>query len=175
MTDSVREAMSGLSATLPKILRLAQEAIPFDKGAIHLIQGDSLRTHAVLVRSDLLADVDIQDARLSLDEGFCAHVAREGKLFLSPVVSEETRVRPARDSGSNLDMQSFLGLPLRWEGAVIGVLEMDSLTPRFFQPRHVELAEVVADQAAIAIVNARLAEDRQRLTQMSRALGASLD
>lgn len=164
-----------LAATLQRILRLAQQAIPFDKGAIHLLDKDALVTQAVYTLPGVPVNPGTQGRRMSRDEGFCGYVARTGEPFLSPVISEETRLKPAGYTGTNLLIQSFLGLPLRWEGAVIGVLEMDSHTPGFFQPQQVELASVVADQAALSIVNAQLAAERQRWVQQQDALLHSVE
>jgi PAS domain S-box-containing protein len=164
-----------LSTTLQRILRLAQQAIPFDRGAIHLIHDGALWVQAVYTTPGVQVDPNLVGQRIDLGQGFCGHVATTGQSFLSPVVAEETRIRPARYTGANLLIQSFLGLPLCWEGEVMGVLEMDSHTPRFFQPQHVELAAVVADQAALTIFNARLAAERQQWAMRQQALLHSVE
>jgi PAS domain S-box-containing protein len=161
MTMPVPAVTPELSETLKRILRLAHEAIPFDKGAIHLIEGQMLWTRAIYGAPGVVVDPGIEGTAVSLDKGFCGYVAREGVPFLSPVVVEERRLRPTRYKGANLLIQSFLGVPLRLEDAVIGVLEMDSLTAGFFQQSHVELAEAVADQAALAISNSLLLHEAQ--------------
>jgi PAS domain S-box-containing protein len=171
MTITVPAVTPELSDTLKKILRLAHEAIPFDKGAIHLIEGDLLWTRAIYSARDVVVDPGIEGTAVSLHEGFCGYVAREGVPFLSPVVAEETRLRPTRYQGTNLLIQSFLAVPLCLEEVVIGVLEMDSLTAGFFRQSHVELAEAVADQAALAISNAWLLQEAQaQQARVSRQL-----
>ncbi len=174
MSSSVPVTTPELVTTLHKILKLACGAIPFDKGAIHLIQDGALWTRAVLAHPGVEVDAGMVGTQLSLDAGFCGFVARTGETFLSPLVSQETRLRPTRYSGANLLIQSFLGVPLRSDQQVIGVLEMDSLTPNFFQPHHIELAEVVADQAALAIENAWLYSESEAQNRALRTGNAQL-
>jgi signal transduction histidine kinase/ActR/RegA family two-component response regulator len=53
-------------------------------------------------------------------------------------------------------IRSYLGAPIRSMGRVVGILSLDSATPHFFTATHAERLMAFADQAAIAIENARL-------------------
>ncbi|NLX09940.1 MAG: GAF domain-containing protein [Chloroflexi bacterium] len=53
-------------------------------------------------------------------------------------------------------IRSFASAPIRLHGQVIGALNLDSATPGFFTAQHAEHLQIFADQAAIAIENARL-------------------
>ncbi len=72
------------------------------------------------------------------------------------------------------DTQAELDLPLKINGQVIGVLDLESSVLNAFDPDDVPFLEVLADQIAIAIENARLssrareaaiAEERNRLAR----------
>lgn len=68
----------------------------------------------------------------------------------------------------------WLGIPMIAQGEVIGVLRLDQRTPDYFTEQHADLALILASQAAVAVVNARLyvqvqrvaaVEERQRLAR----------
>ncbi len=61
-------------------------------------------------------------------------------------------------------IRSWIGVPLVVQDQVIGLLNLDSAAPHFYRPAHGELAATFANQAALAIENARLYDDvRQRV------------
>ncbi|MBN1681453.1 MAG: GAF domain-containing protein [Anaerolineae bacterium] len=85
--------------------------------------------------------------------------------------------------------KNWLGAPLISKGNVVGVLALEKLEPNFYSPLHEQLALTFANQAAVALDNARLFqetrsrataldEQAQRLALLNRvslALAQSLD
>jgi len=67
-------------------------------------------------------------------------------------------------------IRSYAGAPIQLEERVIGFLNLESPTPNFFTPDHGERLQALADQAAIAIGNARVFERAQRHASELEAL-----
>jgi class 3 adenylate cyclase/putative methionine-R-sulfoxide reductase with GAF domain len=67
--------------------------------------------------------------------------------------------------------RAMLGVPVMVEGELLGAVVVVSAEPHAFTEEHIELLQTFADQAAIALANARLLEavERQR-TELSRFL-----
>jgi PAS domain S-box-containing protein len=63
-------------------------------------------------------------------------------------------------------IRSWLGVPLLVQDHVIGMLTLDHDQPGHYTPHHADLALTIANQAAIAIENARLFEQAQSLAVM---------
>jgi class 3 adenylate cyclase/putative methionine-R-sulfoxide reductase with GAF domain len=65
--------------------------------------------------------------------------------------------------------RAMLGVPIMFEDDLVGVVVVVRREPEPFTPDHIALAQTFADQAAIALTNARLLEavERQR-TELSR-------
>ena len=63
----------------------------------------------------------------------------------------------------------MLGIPLKRDGNVEGVFSLCKREPGLFEPRHVELVQTFADQAVIAIENARLFNETQEALERQTA------
>ncbi len=61
--------------------------------------------------------------------------------------------------------RSYAGIPIQAQGELIGFLNFDSATPRFFQREQIDQLVPFANQAALAILNARSFEETQRRAQ----------
>jgi sugar diacid utilization regulator/GAF domain-containing protein len=76
----------------------------------------------------------------------------------------------AREQG----YRSMISVPLLVSGATVGTLNCYSRTRQQFGPRETELLDMLADQAAVAIVTARLREREAATIESLRELNASL-
>jgi PAS domain S-box-containing protein len=107
--------------------------------------------------------------------GLMGRVATEGRaVWSADIQTDPTIVRPG-DYRERLEMgqeRSVLAVPLRAKGVIIGVLGIADRRPRRFSDEEVSLLQAFADQAAVALENARLF-DAQRRTQ--EALGEASD
>jgi two-component system phosphate regulon sensor histidine kinase PhoR len=75
-----------------------------------------------------------------------------------------------KDMVEHFGYRSFLGAPLRRGADCLGTLEVVTKEVRHFEPEEQALMAAFADQAAVAIDNARLfAEARSNLAQMAEA------
>jgi len=62
-------------------------------------------------------------------------------------------------------IRSYAGLPIRARGKIVGFLNLMSAKPGFYQAEQIELLQPFANQAALAIENARAFEETQRRAQ----------
>jgi two-component system NtrC family sensor kinase len=102
-------------------------------------------------------------------EGIIGWAAASGKAVLSGDLQGDPR-SAQRDIDEKEGIRSLLSVPLRVAAEVIGVISAFSITPNFFTARHQALLESFADQAGIAIQNARLFEESQRRARETQAL-----
>ena len=93
--------------------------------------------------------------RIPLGKGFAGRVAAERRPVVLRDVDHGDVLNPLL---SEKGIRSLLGVPLVVHGDVVGVLHVGSLDRRDFAPNEIELLQLAADRAAVAIVHARVFE-----------------
>lgn len=108
-------------------------------------------------------------ARLKLGEGAAGRAAQTGE----PVIVGDYDTWPGRaEAFEGGPFKSVLSIPVLWRGDVIGVISVEDVKPGRFSRADAEFVDLFADQAAVAIANARQHAELQRRLQESDALAA---
>ncbi len=97
--------------------------------------------------------------RIPIEKSLTGIAMREGKPFVSNDTASEAQSYRGR---GEKEPTSLLAIPLRVNGIIIGTLDMVN-KPRGFTQEDVRIINLFADQAAIAIENARLYQQAQEL------------
>jgi signal transduction histidine kinase len=110
-----------------------------------------------------------QDEPWPVDRGIAGRVIRTGEPALVDDVSRDPDYYPAL-----AETRSQLTVPIRREGSVIGVINVESPKVGAFDHEHLAFIRRLADHAAVAIENARLyRETEQRLRELSALFDTS--
>ena len=91
-----------------------------------------------------------------------AQVCRTGVLYLTNDADHDARYLPTEGLES---IQSELALPLRFADTILGVLDIQSESKNAFSPEDIGSLQMLADQIAVAIRNARLYAEVRRLNE----------
>ncbi len=87
----------------------------------------------------------------------------QGETPLTKGYRQAAQAYPDADFGC---VRAWMGIPLMVQERLIGVLSIAHCRPNVYTPRHAALALTIANQAAIAIENARLYEQAGRLAAL---------
>jgi signal transduction histidine kinase len=162
-----------LEDLLAALLARTQEALEVDTCAVLLLDEDR---HELVRRAAVGIEEEVErGVRIPVGRGFAGRVAAEGRPVVIDDVAQGDVVNPIlREKG----LKSLLGVPLVVRDEVLGVLHVGSLVPRRFGAADVELLQLVADRAAVAIEHARLFESertaRVRLEHVQEVTDAAL-
>jgi PAS domain S-box-containing protein len=179
------ELSNELAATLEmqplvgRMLERLQQVVDFDAATVWMVEASALQ--AVGYRGQASADA-MTGARLPLDrvEMFWQALGQRSPLLIEDVQRDMPLARAYRElmqevSAATSDgVRAWMGIPLVAQERIIGVLTIGSRQPAAYTPRHAALALAIANQAAIALENARLygqarrlavLEERQRLAR----------
>ncbi len=181
--ETLRQATSAVSSALEldqvldRILNQLAHVLPYDSAAIFLITGAN-QMRIVSCRG-FPKNEDVIGLTIPADDPLIRDANKNG----APLILKDAREEPLFNGyGDTDDVHGWMLVPLLARGQVIGYLTIDSYKTGAYNEAHAALAQVFANQAAIAIENARLyqsalkAADRSLiLHRASQEIGASLN
>src|SRR4030066_276571 len=120
--------------------------------SIYLVEGEEavLRAHRGYTEQYIM-----QVNRIPYPIGTTWRTIIDGKARYVADVDKDTVIGPA---GRELGTKSYLSMPIRFEGKVVGCININSFLKNAFDEEELKLLEVVAQQIEVAINNARIAE-----------------
>lgn len=147
-----------LERMLQTIVNAPQAVIPYERAAIVLEQHGRFKLSAVTGMTQVNADAPdiaplneiLQWAALSEE---VIHVRQHGEEIDSE--REETRAKFAKYFEAS-GMRGFYARPLNDDTGRVGMLSMESSDPDFLGPAHIEILELLAGQATVALRNAQM-------------------
>jgi two-component system NtrC family sensor kinase len=156
-----------LQPVLDTLVETAAQLCGADFSAMTIREGDVFRYVAVHAASDELSAY-LRDQAIEPDPGSIAgRVALEGRIVHIDDLAIDTGYSHPR-AQSLSGARTALGVPLIRDGTVIGTIAVLRRRAEPFTERQIELVRTFADQAVIAIENARLiTETREALEQQT--------
>ncbi len=139
-----------------------------DTATIMLVRpdGDELESIASLG----VKEKQVATLRLKVGEGAAGWIAREGLPLAIADVQGDPRFL-YKDLATRKGIVSYLGVPLKAKGKVIGVLNLSTRHRREFTAEDVDFFVTLGGEAAMAIENSRLyGQIEERAQELSRGL-----
>jgi phosphoserine phosphatase RsbU/P len=155
--------LSQLSAEelLDQLLDRIRELLRVDTAAVLLLDVHAQQLVATAAKG--LEEEVRRNVRISVGRGFAGRIARDRR----PVVLDEvTAAKVVNPLLLEAGIRSLLGVPMLASGEVVGVLHVGTLTPRRFTDEDVQLLQLAADRASLAV--------RARSSNIDRAAALAL-
>ena len=153
------DALKRITLNLTSSLDLQAVLDGVVKEAIHLVK-DAQDAHIYLFQDGKLAfgasltndgEKDVQYSHPRPD-GLTSTVAREKKMIIVEDMTDHMLYKGMPETWHG----SIIGIPLMMSARVVGVMNLARTSPGEFNQGEIRLLTLLADQAAIAIINARL-------------------
>jgi len=152
-----------INELLKQLVILVQRTFCYYHIEIGLIEGDDVVFHLGAGELWETPNFQAKPARLKVGrDGVTGWVAGTGNIFNIPDVSREPRYIPVEGCRT----KSELTVPIKIKDQVIGVLDVESDQLNGFNETDLELMTLLANQAGIAIENARLYEDAKKMAAL---------
>jgi len=184
ISATVSESLE-LERVLQAIASAVVEVVGCECSAIFVLD----EAHQVLrlaMSQGLSEEYAAQSQVLTLERGGRAHAVVSGEPLIVADIQADASLLAFSPMSIREGFRAFADLPLKWADRVIGMLSAIFAEPHRFSSTEVELLTALADQAAVAIENARLyaqtdEELRRRvealsgLQRVSREINATFD
>ena len=156
-----------LDVLLGVILDVASRSIGADRGTLYLIDRKADELWSKVAQGDGMVEI-----RLPIGKGLAGHVARVGEAVNITDAYSDPRFNPEIDRKSGYSTRTVLCMPMRNKnGEIIGVFQLLNKRIGHFGPEDEAFIEALSVHAAIALENARMAQEmvqNERLSAVGR-------
>lgn len=175
LAEALRDTAAALNSTLDvnevfnRILMSIGRVVPHDSASIMLIEGDEARLvgHRGFAERGNIEAVSRMRFSISNSEKFRRIIAKKAAFVYEDAQTEADWIEATETAW----IRGHIGVPIIIRGEVTGLINVDSATGGAFSQRDAEKLQAFADQAAIAIDNARQAEAlEQRVAERTAEL-----
>jgi PAS domain S-box-containing protein len=176
-SETLRRSLANIVGTLEfsevidRVLEEIRRVIPYDTASVWRVNG---RDQYIISGVDLPPEIKIPGTKFVVDETNSAYPLLMGMIpyVLSNNVQEE--LNDFQEPPHNY-VQSWLAIPLKTRGRIIGMINLDGRSRDQFTEHHAELAVTFANQLAIALDNVRLFSELQSELEQRRRLITELE
>jgi two-component system, NtrC family, sensor kinase len=161
-----------LKQVLAAIIREIQDLLKADRAAVLL--RDATSDDLVFAAAAGENSEKLIGTRLAINHGIAGWVARERQSALVQEAYQDPRFWGSADSRTGYLTRSVVAVPIKYRGAVWGVIEAINKREGVFSERDREMLEALAGSAAIALENARLYQAEREQTHRLKESQARL-
>lgn len=162
-----------LRTVLQRLLFATTQYVGAERGSIVVLNSDGKPLDAaIVIGQDLHQNTTLQLTEI-VDHGLAGWVVQNLEPVLVPDTSSDSRwLRREDDSITKSGPKSAICVPLIARGELVGVMTLVHPVPNVFHEHHFNLMRAIADQAGVAVLNARLYNDSQRTARVMTALAS---
>ncbi len=163
-----------LPILLQRVLFLSMRNIGASSGSIIVLDDSGRPVESAIIHRTHVIEQTTQQLRVTIDKGLAGWVIRQRQAVMIPDTSKDERwLRRPDDAQDATGPKSAVSAPFLARDRLVGVMTLVHPQTNFFTLEHLALVQAIADQAAIAVLNARLYAESQRQVRVMSALAES--
>jgi signal transduction histidine kinase len=176
-SETLRRSLASIAGTLEftqiidRILEEIRRVIPYDTASVWRVDG---RSQYIISGVDLPPEIEIPGTVFVVDETNSAYPLLMGMIPYILNNNVKVELNDFQEPPHNY-VQSWLVIPLKARGRIIGMINLDGRSRDQFTNHHADLAVTFANQLAIALDNALLFSELQSELEERRRLISELE
>ena len=160
-----------LKVVLTRLLFATLKSVGSERATIIVLDDNEKPIDSAIVYGTEVKDSTPQQLRETVERGLAGWVVRNRQGALLEDTSKDERwLRRPDDAVDQSGAKSAICIPLLARDKLVGVMTLVHSKPKAFDEESFALAQAIADQAGIAVLNARLYADSQRQARVMTAL-----
>ena len=162
-----------LNIVLRRVINLSVSNVGAVNGSIIVLDETGKPIEGVISVGEKMIEATQQLSDV-IDKGLAGWVVRnrQGALITNTSNDDRWMLRPD-DAKDRTGPKSAVSVPIIVHDQLVGVMTLVHPSPETFTQQHFDLIQAIADQAGIAVLNARLYEESQRRARVMTALAES--
>ena len=161
-----------LAVLLERVLSLAIKTIGAIRGSIIILDENGNPLESAIIVQDQMITHTNEQLRVTLEEGLAGWVVKNRKPVRIPNTSKDKRWL-RRPDDEETGAKSAVSVPITLQKDLVGVITLVHPEPNHLQKSHLNLIQAIADQAAVAVLNAQLYGESHRQARVMTALANS--
>ena len=163
-----------LRTVLQRLMLTALEHVGGERGSIVVLDDLGKPLDATIVYGSKFIEHTAEQLSETTERGLAGWVISQRKAARVPDTSRDERwLHRVDDDREKSGAKSAICVPLLARDKLVGVLTLVHSSPNSYNETHLELAQAIADQASVAVLNARLYTESQRTARVMSALAES--
>lgn len=159
-----------LRTVLQRVLYGALQNVGGERCSIVVLDDAGKAVDATIVYGSQVHEHTTQQMRETMERGLAGWVIQNRKGVYIPDTAKDARWLMRPDDTDRIGSKSAICVPLLAREKLVGVLTLVHTTPHAFSTEQLDLMQAIADQAGIAVLNARLYTESQRQARVMTAL-----
>jgi PAS domain S-box-containing protein len=160
-----------LRTVLTRVLFASLNNVGGERATVVVVDDNGRVIESAIVYGNQLRETTTLQLKDTVDRGLAGWVMRNRQAALVPDTSKDPRwLRREDDAQDRSGAKSAMAVPLLAREKMVGVLTLVHPVPKAYSDEHLELMQAIAEQAGMAIVNARLFSESQRQAHVMTSL-----
>ncbi len=171
-----RELSSALDlrTVLERVLYLSMQNVGAINGSIIVLDDNGLAVDSAIIAGDMVHNHTTLRLKETLEKGLSGWVVRHRQVAVVDDTNQDARWMPRQYEDDEKQLpKSAVCAPLLTREKLVGVITLVHPQPFFFTTDQVALIQAIADQAGIAVLNARLYAESQCQAEVMTSLARS--
>jgi PAS domain S-box-containing protein len=163
-----------LATVLERVLHLSMDTVGAISGSIIILDDQEVPVESAIIVQDQVIYHTNDQLKTTLEFGLAGWIVENRQAVNISNTSEDDRwLRRPDDQETATGSKSVVAVPILARDKLVGVITLVHPEPNHLNEEHLELVQAIADQASVAVLNARLYEESQRQARVMTALANS--